>query len=90
LSGKNDEFVIYGISPFYINIADSHGDSRIFLELGEDLQSTTPALAAEVITRIGDVLQFVEHEAGDEEFPGEEPGSGDVCHPSIDDDTGIE
>jgi hypothetical protein len=47
-------------------------------------------LAAQAIGRVGDILQLVQHKAGNQKRAGQESGFGDVSHASIDDHARIQ
>ena len=64
---------------------DLHVHPRVLLEAGQDLQATPAAVAPEGVGVVGDPLELVEHDAGDDERPLQEARLRDVGDPSVDD-----
>src|SRR3990172_8167313 len=58
---------------------------RFLLQPRKDMEAATAAVAAERIRRIGDVAQFVEHKARDDQRALEETRGHHVGHPPVDD-----
>ena len=49
-----------------------------------------PAVAAQLVGAVGDALQLLEHEAGDDQRLVDHPRLGDVGDPPVDHDRGVE
>src|SRR5438270_4328917 len=65
-------------------------DERLFLQGVQDLEAPPPAVAAQRIAGVGDVLQLGENEVGYQHSFTEEAGLRDVHDAAVDDDAGIQ
>src|SRR5437868_11491049 len=65
-------------------------DERLLLQQVEHLQAAPPAVSAQRITGVGDVLQLGQHEVRHQDLVAKETGLRDVHDPAVDDDTGVE
>ena len=75
-------------APNLIGDADRHGG--VFLQLPENLQPSSPPVAAQRVGGVGDVLQLIEDEQRDEQLALDEAGSADVRDAPVNDDAGIQ
>ena len=67
LLAQHDQLVVHLAHALHIDVADAHQEIGQLLQLGQHFHAPAPALTAQAVRRVGDVLQFVEHEARDEQ-----------------------
>ncbi len=63
---------------------------RHLLHLLQDVEPATAAVALHRVRRVGDQLQFLEHELRDHQRAVEKAGLADVGHAAVDDHAGVE
>jgi hypothetical protein len=73
-----------------IRIRDDDIEAGHLLDALQYVEAAAPAVAAQRIGRIGDLLQFLEHELRNDERAVDEAGLADVRDAAIDDDAGVE
>ena len=87
---KADEFAVdFGLVR-EIAVVDFDFVGRVFLDAAEDFKATTSAGAFDRIFGVGDLLQFFEDEAGDDDDAFEEVRLDEVGDAAVNDDAGIE
>jgi hypothetical protein len=64
--------------------------SGVLLKLRKHLHTAPAALAAQSVGRVGDVLQFIQDEARNQQRAKQKAGLGDVGDAPIDDHAGIQ
>ena len=71
-------------------VDDLDGGMRVALHPVEDLEPAPPAVAAERVRRIGDVLELLQHEPGHDQRPVDEARLDDLRDPAVDEDAGVD
>ena len=90
LLSQHHQLVIHLADARHIDVADAHQYVRQLLQFVEHFHAAPPALAPQPVRGIGDVLQFVEHKARDQQRPGQEARSRNIGHAPVDDDAGVQ
>ena len=73
-----------------LGVVDLDLDAGRLLEPVEDVQPAAAAVPAELVGAVGDPLQLLEDEPGDDQRLVDDAGLGDVGDPAVDDDRGVE
>ena len=74
----------------HVILDDLDRGARFLLHPVEDLEAASPAVAAQGVGAVSDVLEFIEDEASDHECPVDEPGLDDLGDPPVDDRAGVD
>ena len=83
-TGQLDEAGVHLGRTGEVEIDDLADDVLALLEGIDDAEPAAALLAAEGIGGVRDALELLEHESGDEQAPGDEPGRCDVDDPAVD------
>src|SRR5204862_4223674 len=73
-----------------VDVGDHHLDARHLLNLLQNVEAAAAAVALHRVARIGDELQFLQHELRNHERAVDKPGFADVGDAPVDDDAGVE
>src|SRR5882672_4647811 len=90
VAGHLHQFSINVSNAFDIGINNLNGDSGIFLQAIEDLQTTAATIAAHSISGIGDALKLIQNEAWNNQCAEDKASLADIGDATIDDRAGIE
>ena len=71
-------------------VDDDHRRRRVLLHPGQDLETPAPAVSAQRVGTVRDLLDLIEHEPGHDQCPVQEPGLDDLGDPSIDDRAAVD
>ena len=85
-----DEFAINLHHVLHVGIGDLNRNGGIFLQAVKHLKPAPTAITAHCVSRIGDTLQFVEDEAGDQQRAGDEACLADIGNTPINNGAGIQ
>ena len=73
-----------------VDVGDHDVDAGHLLDLLQDVEAAAAAVALQRVGRVGDELQFLQHELRDDQRAVEEAGLADVGDAAVDDDAGVE
>ena len=73
-----------------VHVGDDHLGARHLLDLLQDVEAATAAVALHRVGRVGHQLQLLEHELRNDQGAVHEPGVADVGDPAVDDHRGVE
>ena len=73
-----------------VHVRDDDFDARHLLDAVQDVEAAPAAVALQRIGRVGDELQFLQHELRHDQRAVQEPGLDDVGDAAVDDDARVE
>ncbi len=71
-------------APWYFSGVDGDIQERVVLKLGNHVQAAPTFAALELVARVGQSLQLVQHESRDDQRRGDEPGLPEPFDPAVD------
>ncbi|OPZ95664.1 MAG: hypothetical protein BWY71_02165 [Planctomycetes bacterium ADurb.Bin412] len=91
--GRGDQLVVHRFGLFgggQGNILDFNINLLVALHFVKDIEAAAAAIAFEAVGGIGDILQFIENEAGNDYRGIDDFGHGDIGNPAVNDDRGVQ
>ena len=72
-----------------IAIVNLNKNTHLFLNAVQNIQAAPSTVSLEQVRRIRDVLQFLQHETGNQQRPFDKTAFADIGDPSVNNDAGI-